>query len=94
VTWQAATDPFFRPAANPRYVMQVVDPTKHELVFAGSGGDLALASVNLHHDHFGRAFDIRMGTAPAHTGCLAFGLERWLAAIIRHHGPDPSAWPA
>lgn len=94
LTWAPATDPFFRPARNPAYVMQVVDPTKHELLF---GGRLAVASANLHHDHFGHAFSMSRaavdGGAPAHTACLAFGIERWLAAIVAHHGPDPTAWP-
>jgi len=91
VAWAAATDPFFRPPSNPRYLMQLADPTKHELRLADG---LAIASVNLHHDHFGRAFAVSLaGGAPATTGCLAFGLERWLAAVIRHHGLDPDGWP-
>lgn len=95
VGWAVATDPFFRPSTNPRYLMQKIDPTKHELVF---GGWLAIASVNLHHDHFGRAFGItRAGEGderPVHTACLAFGVERWLAAVVRHFGPAPAAWPS
>jgi seryl-tRNA synthetase len=96
VEWATATDPFFKPSKNPRYLMQQVDPTKHELVF---GGRLAVASANLHHDHFGRAFDIRRsgtrnGAAEAvHSACLAFGVERWLAAIVHHFGPDAGGWP-
>ena len=43
---------------------------------------------------FGDAFDIRLedGTA-AHTACTAFGLERWLLAVLVRHGPDAAAWP-
>lgn len=93
VTWDLATDPFFQPSKNPQYLMQRIDPTKHELVFDGR---LAISSANLHHDHFGRAFAI--GTEPdgkpVHTACLAFGLERWLAAFVRHFGPEQSSWPA
>ena len=93
--WEQASDPFFRPSANPRYLMQQVDPTKHELV---SGDGPAVASSNLHHDHFGRAFSIsRAGPpgppAPVRTACMAFGIERWLAAIVRHFGPAASDWP-
>jgi len=93
--WELATDPFFQPSKNPQYLMQRIDPTKHELVFEGR---LAIASANLHHDHFGRAFDIRRtgdGTdQPVHSACLAFGLERWLAAFLHRFGPEPSSWPA
>ena len=88
--WDLATDPFFRPSRNPQYLMQRIDPTKHELVFDGR---LAIASRNLHHDHFGRAFSIGRDGAPVHTACLAFGVERWLAAFVRQFGPDEVGWP-
>lgn len=90
VRWEHATDPFFRPSTNPQYLMQRIDPTKYELVY---GDGLAIASINLHHDHFGRAFAIDLDGVPATTGCLAFGVERWLAAIIREHGADAASWP-
>ncbi|MEV6315606.1 hypothetical protein [Streptomyces sp. NPDC051776] len=85
-----ATDPFFRPLQNPKFLMQRLQPTKHEATY---GGDLAIASLNLHHDHFGTAFGIVRDGRPAHTACLAFGVERWLYAITDRHGADPSSWP-
>ena len=92
VRWEHATDPFFRPSRNPQYLMQRIDPTKHELIY---GDGLAIGSINLHHDHFGRAFaiDRTPGDTPATTGCVAFGIERWLAAVVREHGLDPANWP-
>jgi seryl-tRNA synthetase len=90
VRWEPATDPFFQPLANPKYLMQKVAPIKEELIF---GTDLAIASVNLHHDHMGEAFGLRRGDATAETGCLAFGLERWLSALIGRYGVNPEAWP-
>jgi seryl-tRNA synthetase len=93
--WDLATDPFFRPSTNPQYLMQRIDPTKHELLYDDR---LAVASTNLHHDHFGRAFDITLrddaNDGPAFTACVAFGVERWLAAFVDSFGPDASAWPA
>ncbi|HVE45378.1 MAG TPA: hypothetical protein VNA57_01340 [Acidimicrobiales bacterium] len=89
--WTMATDPFFKPSRNPQYLMQRIDPTKHELLFEDR---LAIASRNLHHDHFGRAFEIQREAAPVHTACIAFGLERWLAAFVHQFGPDDSRWPA
>ena len=91
-TWTVAADPFFRPSRNPKYLMQRIDPTKHELMFDNR---LAIVSANLHHDHFGRAFDMKstVDGAPVHTACVAFGLERWLAAVIHQHGPAPAGWP-
>jgi seryl-tRNA synthetase len=90
VSWPIATDPFFRPEQNPQYLMQRVAPTKNE----ASYDTLAIASLNLHHDHFGDAFGIRIGDRPAHSGCLAFGIERWLFAIVDRHGTDPARWPS
>jgi len=90
IEWRVATDPFFQPARNPKYVLQRVQPTKHEAVFAG---DLAIASRNLHEQHFGAAFDLQRGDGPAASGCVAFGLERWLYAVVATFGPDPAAWP-
>jgi hypothetical protein len=88
--WEQAADPFFRPSRNPQYLMQQVDPTKFELIFDDR---LAIASTNLHHDHFGRAFDIVRDGEPARTACIAFGIERWLAAFVHHFGPEPP-WPS
>lgn len=91
LTWEHATDPFFRPLRNSRYVMQQIEPTKHELVFDGR---LAIGSANLHHEAFGRAYDIeRSEGEPAHSACVAFGLERWLAALAHSFGTEPSRWP-
>ena len=90
IEWCIATDPFFQPAKNPKYVLQRVQPTKHEAVF---GGDLAIASRNLHEQHFGAVFDLQRSDGPATSGCMAFGLERWLYGVIATFGPDPADWP-
>lgn len=90
ISWTQATDPFFRPARNAKYLMQKLDPVKHEAVFDDF---LAIGSVNFHHDHFGKTFDISREGRPAYSGCVAFGLERWLYALAHRHGPDPRDWP-
>ncbi len=96
LAWAPATDPFFRPSRNPQYLMQLVEPTKHELRFDDR---LAIASTNLHHDHFGRAFDITRTSGagdapqPVHSACVAFGIERWLAAVVHRFGSHPAGWP-
>ena len=88
--WKPATDPFFDPTRSPKYVAQKVEPIKTEMVF---GGDLAIGSVNFHRQHFGAAFDIRRGGEEAHSGCVAFGLERWMLAFAATFGADESSWP-
>lgn len=91
-----ATDPFFAPTARGRELLQRVKCLKQELLLPlGAGRTVAAASVNDHERFFGEAFDIRLpdGTA-ASTGCVAFGLERWLLAFLVAHGPDAAGWPA
>lgn len=87
--WQQATDPFFRPARNPAYLMQKLSPVKHEVLYR----DLAIASSNLHFEHFGEAFGISRRGEPANSACVAFGIERWLFAVTDRHGDDPASWP-
>lgn len=89
IDWVPATDPFFRPHTQPGFLLQKVQPVKHEATYRA----LAIGSANLHHDHFGAAFGIRRGGRPAHSACLAFGLERWLSALLDRHGTDPRSWP-
>ncbi len=86
---EVATDPFFDPARSPKYLHATLFPSKHELIDRG----IALASLNNHRNYFGQAFCISSGGAPIHTACVAFGIERWVAAILRQHGADPACWP-
>lgn len=90
VAWRAATDPFFDPTRNPRYLAQKLDPVKTEMVYAER---LAIGSVNFHRNYFGEAFDIRRGGAAAFSGCVAFGLERWMYAYLSRFGPNERDWP-
>jgi seryl-tRNA synthetase len=85
VTVEAATDPFFDPNGA-RTLMQKLFPVKEEFLF---GGDLAIASVNFHRNFFGEKCRIGLPDgSPAFTGCVAFGIERWLAALGEHFGGD------
>jgi len=90
VDWQDATDPFFDPSRNPRYVFQKVEPVKREMVYQGR---LAIGSTNCHKDTFGQAFAIRRDGREAFSGCVAFGVERWIYAFLDHYGMNESDWP-
>lgn len=76
--WERATDPFFNPTTNPKYVMQKLAPIKKELLWKDG---LAIGSINMHHDYFGEAFNIKRNGEPAYSGCVAFGVERWVHAL-------------
>jgi seryl-tRNA synthetase/acyl carrier protein len=93
---EVATDPFFTDQSRGRLLMQQLLPLKYELRLRAdnSGRTLAAASFNNHHDHFGKAFRIRLASGEsAHTGCVAFGWERWVVAFVNQHGADARNWP-
>ena len=95
-TIDVASDPFFAAGDEGRRLMQRAGALKHELqlVIDAGGRTVAAASFNHHHDFFGSRFGIQLADgAPAHSGCVAFGLERWVLAFLAQHGVDETAWP-
>ncbi|MDI1480359.1 aminoacyl--tRNA ligase-related protein [Polyangium sp. y55x31] len=90
IAWLTATDPFFMPSRSSKHLMQRLLPTKVEMTYEGR---VAIGSVNLHQDHFGATFVIERDGRPAQSGCVAFGIERWIHAITKHFGKDPDRWP-
>lgn len=90
IAWKDATDPFFRPTQNPKHLAQRIDPVKKEMIFEDH---LALGSLNFHRNYFGEAFKINFNGELAFSGCVAFGIERWMHAILKTYGPDAKNWP-
>lgn len=92
---ETAADPFFAPSARGRAVLQQLRSLKHELRLPiGDGRSVAAASFNDHAQFFGEAFDIQLeDRSPATSGCVAFGVERWVLAILVEYGLEPDAWP-
>ena len=90
IDWEDATDPFFNPSKNPKYLAQKLDPVKKEMIYEGK---LAIGSTNFHRNYFGEAFNITAGGEDAFSGCVAFGLERWMYAILKQFGTSPESWP-
>lgn len=86
-----ASDPFFgTEQGRGKALLQEVQELKYELRLAVEppGSSLAVASFNLHHDYFGRAFDIRLSEGGrAASACAAFGLERWVYAALVQDRP-------
>jgi hypothetical protein len=90
-TAEPANDPFFGAAAALLVAEQQATDAKTELVAGGPGGPFAVASVNRHGDHFGRAFAIDAGGAPASSACIAFGIERLMLALLVSDTPASHA---
>lgn len=82
---QMATDPFYQQQSS-RALMQSLFPVKEEFVY---GGSVAIASANYHRNFFGERCNIRLADgSPAHSGCVAFGIERWIHALFDRFGND------
>lgn len=81
-TIEIAADPFHVPADRGKLAVQRLRALKYELRLPLAGETIAVASFNYHEDHFGRAFGISLSDgSPAHTACVAFGIERWELAV-------------
>jgi hypothetical protein len=79
---EPATDPFYLGDGS-RALLNQLDPVKFEFI-ADDG--TAIASVNRHRNFFGERLGIRFGDESAYSGCLAFGVERWVHALLQLHG--------
>lgn len=90
IEWKDATDPFFNPQRNPKYILQKLDPVKTEMIFQGR---LAIGSINFHRNYFGEAFQIHREGKEAFSGCVAFGIERWIFAFLTQFGLKEANWP-
>ncbi|HXO22470.1 MAG TPA: hypothetical protein VOA87_21315 [Thermoanaerobaculia bacterium] len=81
-------DPFYQPQSG-RAVLQQLFPQKEEFLYAG---EVAIASVNFHRNFFGERCRIRAADGqPAFTGCVAFGIERWIHALLDRFGDGDAA---
>ena len=92
-----ANDPFFigefRKQAAFQSAFQLKFEIRANLPFKAS--TLAVGSYNYHQDFFGRSLNITLPDgSPAHTGCVAFGLERIAFAFLAQFGLEPLTWPA
>jgi seryl-tRNA synthetase len=91
-----ASDPFFGRVGAVLAADQLAGELKLEGVttLAGDDAPTAVMSANCHRDHFGHAFGIESAPGcPAHSACVAFGIDRVVVALLARHGLDPAAWP-
>ena len=98
---ESANDPFFAAMYASKTYWQTRGDLKFEMrlsVEPGSEGEartIAAGSFNLHESFFGQTFSITAADGrPAFTGCVAWGIERWVLAGFTQHGFEPARWPA
>jgi seryl-tRNA synthetase len=93
---ESANDPFFIGEFRKQVAFQSAFQLKYEIRARLPFDDstLAVGSYNYHQDFFGRRLNISLPDgSPAHTGCVAFGLERIAYAFLAQFGLDPLKWP-
>lgn len=91
-----ASDPFFGRVGQIKAVSQVQQALKFELLvpLRSEESPTACMSFNYHREHFGVTWDIKDAHGePAHTGCVAFGMDRLAVALFHTHGTDLARWP-
>jgi len=94
---EQASDPFFGRGGKLMAVAQVEQSLKFELLIPvrSTQAPTACMSFNYHRDHFGTTWDIRTAAGEvAHTGCVAFGIDRLALALFATHGIELAKWPA
>ena len=93
---ETANDPFFANESAMKSVFQNAHRLKYELLarIPHLDKEIAVGSINLHTDFFGKAFDIKMsGGSTACSGCIGVGMERMTYALYCQHGPQLTEWP-
>jgi seryl-tRNA synthetase len=92
-----ASDPFFGRAGKLAAMSQLEQSLKFELLvpIRPEEEPTACMSFNCHRDHFSSVWDLKIeGDGEAHTGCVAFGLDRLALALFKTHGLELAEWPA
>jgi seryl-tRNA synthetase len=96
-TVDVANDPFFGRVGQVMAVSQLQQALKFELLIPYYAGakPTACMSFNYHREHFGNVWGLTDARDElAHTGCVAFGMDRLAVALFANHGADPAQWPA
>ncbi len=96
-TVEVANDPFFGRGGQLMAVSQRQQSLKFELLIPVISAEkpTACMSFNYHQDHFGTTWGIDQADGdPAHTGCVAFGMDRLAVALFATHGASAADWPA
>jgi seryl-tRNA synthetase len=94
---ELANDPFFGRGGQIAAASQREQALKFELLapIRSLEDPTACVSFNYHQDHFGLTWDLRLEDgSPAHTACIAFGIDRLAVALFAAHGTESSGWPS
>lgn len=93
---ETASDPFFGRMGSIKAVAQLQAALKFELLIPVRSTEkmTACMSFNYHKEHFGSVWDMKLLSGSlAHSGCVAFGMDRLAVAMFAVHGLDIKNWP-
>jgi len=93
---EVANDPFFGRVGQIMAVSQIQQALKFELLipYHAQAKPTACMSFNYHREHFGQVWGLQDSRDElAHTGCVAFGMDRLVVALFANHGPEVARWP-
>ncbi len=93
---ESANDPFFSNESVVKNVFQYASKLKYEILarIPHLGKRIAVGSINLHLDFFGKSFNIRQEDhSVSHSACMGIGFERFAYALFAQYGHDVSTWP-
>jgi len=94
---EVASDPFFGRVGQIMAVSQLQMSLKFELLvpYHDGAAPTACMSFNYHQEHFGEVWGLADSAGSmAHTGCVAFGMDRLAVALFCVHGLATAQWPA
>jgi len=91
-----ASDPFILPKMQKFKKIQLEEKSKYELhLYCNEHKKISVASFNLHGKAFTDPFHIKVkGVTNCQTGCIGFGIERWILAFLSQYGFQTENWPA
>lgn len=95
-TMEQASDPFFGRVGQIKAVAQLQAALKFELLIPvrSEQKPTACMSFNYHKEHFGQVWNMKLASGElAHSGCVAFGMDRLAVAMFAVHGLDTNGWP-
>lgn len=92
---ETASDPFYFVEDQDKGLHQLFTKMKYELVVVLKNGEsFAIASFNNVAHSLCSVYNIKSESGEyMHSGCAAFGLDRWVYALLVEFGTDLSAWP-
>lgn len=89
-----ASDSFVLPKMQMYKTIQKIDRTKYEMhLNTDKTKTISVASFNLHGKAFTDPFNISVENIDTETGCVGFGLQRWVIAFVSQYGWDEKNWP-